>query len=76
MKKPKTLFDHLAGITHKKVKWEDLRKSAYSTLAARLYLITIPESIPNTLKERSVYYKKYYNRSGKGTPNKFMKSQK
>jgi len=24
LKKPKTLFDHIAGITHKKVKWEDL----------------------------------------------------
>jgi hypothetical protein len=66
----------ITGIDWTKVKWEDLRKPAYSTLAARLYLITIPELIPNTLKERSVYYKKHYNRSGKGTPSKFMKSQK
>lgn len=27
MKKPKTIFDHLAGITFKKTKWEDLTES-------------------------------------------------
>ena len=27
MKKPKTIFDHLAGITHKKTKWEDLTEA-------------------------------------------------
>ena len=64
------------GIDWTKVKWEDLRKPAYSTLAARLYLVTIPEAIPKTLKDRASYYKKYYNRSGKGTPSKFMESQK
>jgi hypothetical protein len=66
----------ITGIDWTKVKWKDLRKPSYSTLAARLYLVTIPELIPNTLKERSVYYKKHYNKSGKGTPSKFMKSQK
>jgi len=66
----------ISGIEWTKVKWEDLRKPFYSTLAARLYLVTIPEVIPKTLKERAKYYKKYYNRSGKGTPSKFMESQK
>jgi len=27
MKKPKTIFDHLAGITFKKTKWEDLTEA-------------------------------------------------
>ena len=27
MKKPKTIFDHLAGITFKKIKWEDLTEA-------------------------------------------------
>tara|TARA_R100000388_G_C7169852_1_gene123356 strand:+ start:264 stop:704 length:441 start_codon:yes stop_codon:yes gene_type:complete len=27
MKKPKTIFDHLAGITYKKTKWEDLSEA-------------------------------------------------
>ena len=66
----------ISGVDWTKVKWEDLRKPFYSTLAARLYLITIPAVIPKTLKERAKYYKKYYNRSGKGTPSKFMESQK
>ena len=66
----------ITGIDWTKVKWKDLRKPSYSTLAARLYLVTIPKLIPNTLKERSVYYKEHYNKSGKGTPSKFMKSQK
>jgi hypothetical protein len=48
MKKPKTLFDHLAGITHKKVKWEELddtdRKSFTPYLINR-WLSMSPELI-------------------------------
>ncbi|KKL97553.1 hypothetical protein LCGC14_1833310, partial [marine sediment metagenome] len=44
-------------------------------LAARLFLLTIPEEIPDTLEGQAVYWKKHYNTPlGKGTARKFVKA--
>ena len=69
------------GIDWTTVKWEDLRKPLYSALAARLLLTlaydpktkTSPP-IPKDKKGQADYWKKYYNKSGKGTPKKFLDS--
>ena len=40
---------------------QDLRKPLYSALAARLFLLNIPESIPNDIDRQASYWKQYYN---------------
>ncbi|XP_064382743.1 collagen alpha-5(VI) chain-like isoform X2 [Halichondria panicea] len=55
------------------VQWSDLRAPLYSGLAARLFLLTIPEAIPCNVAEQAAYWKKYYNTaSGAGTKQKFI----
>ncbi len=55
------------------VQWSDLRAPLYSGLAARLFLLTIPEAIPCDIAEQAAYWKKYYNTaSGAGTKQKFI----
>ena len=46
----------------------------YGAAFARAYLLSVPESIPTTLKARAAYWKKYYNTSaGAGTVDKYLK---
>tara|TARA_R100000388_G_scaffold90357_1_gene71676 strand:+ start:144 stop:575 length:432 start_codon:yes stop_codon:yes gene_type:complete len=48
MKKPKTIFDHLAGITFKKTKWEDLTEAdqkSFSPYLINRWLSMSPELI-------------------------------
>ena len=48
MKKPKTIFDHLAGITFKKIKWEDLTEAdqkSFSPYLINRWLSMSPELI-------------------------------
>ena len=48
MKKPKTIFDHLAGITHKKTKWDDLTEAdqkSFSPYLINRWLSMAPELI-------------------------------
>ena len=48
MKKPKTIFDHLAGITFKKTKWEDLTeadKKSFSPYLINRWLSMSPQLI-------------------------------
>ena len=52
--------------------WEDLRKPLYSGLAARLFLGNLPSSIPDTLQGQAIYWKENYNKTGKGTAEKFI----
>jgi hypothetical protein len=62
------------GIDWPNVSFEDLDQPLISALAARLFLLTIPEEIPNTLKGQAAYWKKHYNTSlGKGAVQKFIK---
>ncbi len=62
------------GIDWNEVSFEDLGKPLISALAARLFLLTIPEKIPDTLKGQAAYWKKHYNTvKGKGTARKFIK---
>jgi hypothetical protein len=61
------------GIDWNEVSFEDLGKPLISALAARLFLLTIPEKIPDTLEGQAVYWKKHYNTvKGKGTTKKFI----
>ncbi|XP_031569834.1 uncharacterized protein LOC116304268 [Actinia tenebrosa] len=57
-----------------KTSWADLQKPFYSGLAARLLLATVPAAIPPSydLEAQGQYWKKYYNRSGAGTAEKFV----
>ena len=53
--------------------WDDLRKPLYSGLAARLFLSNLPHAIPDTLRGQAEYWKTYYNKTGKGTVERFIK---
>ena len=55
-----------------KTNWIDLRRPLFSGLAARLFLVRIPEAIPSDLAGQARYWKKHYNRSGAGTEKKFI----
>ncbi len=61
------------GIDWQSVQGSDLRAPLYSGLAARLFLLTIPQAIPSGVAEQAAYWKKYYNTaSGAGTEQKFI----
>ncbi len=65
------------GIDWDAISFEDLEKPLISALAARLFLLTIPEEIPNTLEEQAEYWKEHYNTpKGKGTAKRFIKVNK
>ena len=59
------------GIEWSGVEWESLRKPLYSGLAARLLLSNVPAAIPRSVEGQAEYWKKYYNKSGKGSAAKF-----
>ena len=60
------------GIDWQSVKWEDLKKPAYSGIASRLYISNIRESIPIDPKKQGEYWKKHYNtNAGAGDPCNF-----
>ncbi len=61
------------GIDWNEVSFGDLEKPLIAALAARLFLLTIPEKIPDTLKGQAAYWKKHYNTTkGKGTTREFI----
>lgn len=71
--KAKFSWGGLPGVDWEKTTWEDCIIPAYSCVAARLYLSTIPERIPDTLEEQARYWKKYYNTpAGDGTVQHFI----
>lgn len=58
------------------VKSVQLADLAYDPLLAliicRLHYMRITAPIPDTRKERAVYWKRFYNRSGDGTPEHYL----
>jgi len=58
------------------VEWEHLRYNPLLALIfTRLKYKKIPESIPTTVEDRAIYWKKYYNTvAGKGTPEHYIAS--
>jgi len=64
------------GLPHldwSQLSWEDCISPLVSCLAARLYLATIPEPVPDSLEAQAVYWKKHYNKAqGKGTVEGFI----
>jgi hypothetical protein len=57
-----------------KIKWSDLSKDPVkSIIAARLLYATSPKAIPSTRKGRALYWKRHYNKSGKGKPSDYIK---
>ena len=65
--KIKSCFD----IDWAQASWSDLEKPLYSAIAARLFLLNIPDRIPSDLNGQARYWKKHYNRNGAGTKKKF-----
>ena len=62
------------GIDLTTASFSDLNTPLYGAAFARAYLLSVPESIPTTLKARAAYWKKYYNTSaGAGTVDKYLK---
>lgn len=62
------------GIDWQSVEFSDLDKPLIAALAARLFLLRIPEPIPETLEGQAEYWKKFYNTAlGKGTVEGFIK---
>jgi len=61
------------GIDWPNTRWEDLLKPLYSGLAARLYLVRIPDAIPRDLPSQARYWKTHYNTAaGAGTEQTFI----
>jgi hypothetical protein len=58
------------------LEWKDMLRPLYSGLAARILFYLTPEKIPDTLEEQAAYWKKYYNKNGAGTAEKFINSVK
>ena len=54
------------------VDWICLRSPLYSALAARLLLSNVKAPIPSSVESQASYWKKYYNKSGKGKKCKFI----
>lgn len=56
----------------------ELKDLAYdpllSAICCRLSYKRIPEAIPHTIKEQGAYWKKHYNKSGKGSAKHYIKS--
>jgi hypothetical protein len=64
----------LTGIRWKDVCCDDLCYPVLCALAARMYLLNIPEEFPQTLQGRAEYWKNNYNSSeGKGTIDHFIR---
>jgi hypothetical protein len=62
------------GIDLTTASFSDLNTPLYGAAFARAYILTIPASIPTTLKARATYWKKYYNTSaGAGTVDSYIK---
>ena len=60
------------GINWLNVEWSDLRIPLFSGLAARLFLLNIPDTIPCDISGQATYWKRYYNTfAGAGTVGKF-----
>jgi len=65
------------GFQWNDITFEDLEKPLISALAARLFLLTIPQKIPTSIKAQAAYWKKFYNTSaGAGTEKDFIKRAK
>ncbi|XP_072041372.1 uncharacterized protein [Amphiura filiformis] len=63
------------GIDWQAVEWSDLRKPLYSAIAARLFLLNIPQAIPNSadIAGQAAYWKRHYNTAaGVGTEQDFI----
>lgn len=60
------------GIDWAAVTRADLLKPLYSGLAGRIFLRTLPEPIPGTIKEQAEFWKKYYHKTGTGTVDTFI----
>ena len=65
----------LFGINWEKVEWKDLRQPFLSGLAARLYLQTIEEPIPETsdIEGQAKYWKQHYNTNPDKSEETFKK---
>lgn len=56
-----------------KVRYTELsRNPLLAVLFTRLHYMLIPEAFPDNATDMAVYWKEHYNRSGKGTPEKFL----
>ena len=71
------------GIDWEKVKFDDLDIPLIGAIAVRLFLMNIPLKnkktgevygpLPALLKAQGAYWKKHYNKSGRGTAAEFVK---
>jgi hypothetical protein len=67
-------IEEYLGISWDAITCYGLRYPLLGALAARLYLLNIPDAIPETLEERASYWKAYYNtNSGAGTVDDFIR---
>ncbi len=53
--------------------WQDCTIPLFSCLAARLFLAVIPEAAPISAKDQATYWKKYYNKNGRGSEKHFSR---
>jgi hypothetical protein len=65
------------GIDWMQIKQKDMKDPLINTIAARIFLLNVPEGIPTDLKEQAKYWKRNYNtKAGAGSINKFFKDNK
>lgn len=71
--KNKELIKEVLEIDINKVRHSELsRNPLLAVLFARLHYMLIPDPFPDNLEGMAEYWKQHYNRSGKGTPEKFI----
>ena len=61
------------GIDLTKVSFDDLNRPDIGAAASRAILLSFPGAIPETRKGRAQYWKDNWNKSGAGTPEKYLK---
>jgi hypothetical protein len=56
-----------------KVSFDDLNRPDIGAAVSRAILLSFPEPIPETREGRAIYWKNNWNKSGAGTPEKYLK---
>jgi hypothetical protein len=72
-KEVKETVKEVFNVDISKVKHENLARNPFlAVLFTRLHYMLVPEAFPKGIEAQAEYWKKHYNKSGKGTPQHFI----
>ena len=60
------------GIDLTQISFDDLNRPVIGAAATRALLLSFPGAIPDTVEGRAKYWKDNWNKSGAGTPEKYI----